>query len=145
MSSFHTPQTRQKRKHNNTSNPVHMFPQRHRRNCKWLSATQCFRSDLYEISSLGVDCHTATSAHIPGQMRLALQSARGIRNHCILDTGKTPRTIEYRVEQAFNPGTIKGARAVGMSGEIGSLTEENLADIVIFGCWKCSRVERYCR
>ena len=92
----------------------------------------CFRSDLYEISSLGIDCHTATSADIPGQMRLALQTARGVRNQRILDTGKTPRTIQYQVEQAFNLGTIKGARAVGMSSEIGSLAEGKLADIVIF-------------
>jgi cytosine/adenosine deaminase-related metal-dependent hydrolase len=92
----------------------------------------CFRSDLHSISSLGIDCHSVVSADIPGQMRLALQNARGIRNQAILDTGKTPRSIKFTVEQAFNLGTIKGARAVGMESEIGSLEEGKLADIVVF-------------
>jgi cytosine/adenosine deaminase-related metal-dependent hydrolase len=92
----------------------------------------CFRPDLYDIASLGVDCHSATSADIPGQMRLALQSARGTRNQNVLDGGKTPSTIRNEVEHAYNLGTIKGARAVGMASEIGSLAEGKLADIVIF-------------
>jgi cytosine/adenosine deaminase-related metal-dependent hydrolase len=92
----------------------------------------CFRDDLYPISSLGVDCHAFTSADIPGQMRLALQTARGIRNQRIIDTGKTPRKVHFTVEKAFNLGTIQGARAVGMGSEIGSLEEGKLADIVIF-------------
>jgi cytosine/adenosine deaminase-related metal-dependent hydrolase len=92
----------------------------------------CFRSDFQSISSLGIDCHSVTSADIPGQMRMALQTARGIRNQNILNAGKTPRTIKFRVEQAFNLGTIQGARAVGMEAEIGSLAEGKFSDILIF-------------
>jgi cytosine/adenosine deaminase-related metal-dependent hydrolase len=92
----------------------------------------CFRPDLFEISSLGVDCHSVCSAEIPVQMRLALTSARGIQNQRVLDKGKTPLTMPFSVEQAYNLGTIMGARAVGMGSEIGSLAEGKLADIVIF-------------
>jgi cytosine/adenosine deaminase-related metal-dependent hydrolase len=92
----------------------------------------CFRSDLAKVSSLGVDCHTAAAADIPGQMRLALQFARGTRNRKIQESGKSPRSIEYTVEQVFNLGTIQGARAVGKGSEIGSLAEGKLADLVIY-------------
>lgn len=62
-------------------------------------------------------------------MRLALQKSSW---RTIFDTGKLPHTIQYQLEQAFNLGTIKDARAVGMSSEIESLAEGKLADIVIF-------------
>lgn len=65
-------------------------------------------------------------------MRLALQSARGTRNQNVLDSGKTPRTVGYTVEQAFNLGTILGARAIGMGEVVGKLEVGRLADIVIF-------------
>jgi cytosine/adenosine deaminase-related metal-dependent hydrolase len=40
-----------------------------------------FRDDLgvKDLGSLGVDCHTATSAYIPGEARMGLQSARAAR------------------------------------------------------------------
>jgi cytosine/adenosine deaminase-related metal-dependent hydrolase len=49
-----------------------------------------------------------------------------------IDAGKLPQKVNARVEEAFNLGTIQGARAVGMGAEIGSLTVGKLADIVIF-------------
>ena len=66
------------------------------------------------------------------QMRLALQSARAVRNQKIIDRGKLPRTVKHTVEDVFNLGTILGAKAVGMENEIGSLAIGKLADIVIF-------------
>lgn len=92
----------------------------------------CFRSDLQAMSSLGIDCHSNNSGDILSAMRLALQSARGIRNQKFIDVGKSPKSIHPRVEEAFNLGTIQGARAVGMENEIGSLAVGKLADIVIF-------------
>ncbi|KAJ7861462.1 hypothetical protein B0H14DRAFT_3617617 [Mycena olivaceomarginata] len=66
----------------------------------------CFRLDLHEIASLGVDCHSNNLGNILSQMR----------------AGKIPRDIgSHTVEAAYNLGTIKGARAVGMGGEIGSI------------------------
>ncbi|KAJ6497735.1 hypothetical protein C8R45DRAFT_137839 [Mycena sanguinolenta] len=92
----------------------------------------CFRPDLHKISSLGIDCHSNNSADILTQMRLALQSARGTSNQRFVDQWKLPRTVAATVEQAFNLGTIMGARAVGMGTEIGSIAVGKLADIVIF-------------
>jgi cytosine/adenosine deaminase-related metal-dependent hydrolase len=65
-------------------------------------------------------------------MRLALQSTRGTSNQRFVDQWKLPKTVAATVEQAFNLGTIMGARAVGMSSEIGSIAVGKLADIVIF-------------
>ncbi|KAJ7453209.1 hypothetical protein FB451DRAFT_1100564 [Mycena latifolia] len=95
-------------------------------------APVCFRTDLYKIASLGVDCHSNNSGDMLTQMRLALQSARGARNERFVARGALPRTIHPTVEQAFNLGTIKGARAVGMGAEIGSLRAGKRADLVIF-------------
>ncbi|KAJ7685791.1 hypothetical protein DFH06DRAFT_1159372 [Mycena polygramma] len=92
----------------------------------------CFRPDLHAISSLGVDAHSNNSASVPSQMRLALQSAHGTHNQQFIAQGKLPRAVGATVEQAFNLGTIKGARAVGMGAEIGSIAVGKLADIVIF-------------
>ncbi|KAI9836509.1 MAG: hypothetical protein M1837_003301 [Sclerophora amabilis] len=92
----------------------------------------CFRPDMQEISSLGIDCHSNNSADILTQMRLALQNGRALRNQRFIDAGKVPTHISPTVEEAFNLGTIQGARAVHMEDEIGSLAEGKLADIVIF-------------
>jgi len=66
------------------------------------------------------------------QMRLALQLARHSRNQKILDEDKFPLTNVGDSAQAFNLGTICGARAVGMESHIGSIEVGKLADIVIF-------------
>ncbi|KAJ7138144.1 hypothetical protein C8R44DRAFT_766920 [Mycena epipterygia] len=95
-------------------------------------APVCFRPDLYKISSLGVDCHSNNSGDMLSQMRLALQSARGTHNQQFVAHGKLPRVVSATVEQAFNLGTIMGARAVGMGAEIGSIRVGKLADLVIF-------------
>ncbi|KAJ7853100.1 hypothetical protein B0H13DRAFT_2238136 [Mycena leptocephala] len=97
-----------------------------------LGTPVCFRPDLHKISSLGIDCHSNNSADILSQMRLALQSARGAHNAQFIAQGKVPRAVNATVEQAFNLGTIMGARAVGMGTEIGSISVGKLADIVIF-------------
>ncbi|KAJ7490933.1 hypothetical protein FB451DRAFT_1514119 [Mycena latifolia] len=73
------------------------------------------RSGLPSVASLGVDCHSNNSGDILTQMRLALQS-----------------TMANTVEEAYNLGTIMGARAVGMGSEIGSIAVGKLADLVIF-------------
>ncbi|KAL9620213.1 MAG: hypothetical protein Q9160_005222 [Pyrenula sp. 1 TL-2023] len=45
---------------------------------------------------------------------------------------KNPRNINATVQQAFNLGTILGARALGLEKQIGSLAVGKRADIVIF-------------
>lgn len=66
------------------------------------------------------------------QMRMGLQLARHSRNQKILDDDKFPLTNIGDSAQAFNMGTIAGARAVGMESQIGSIEVGKLADIVIF-------------
>ncbi|KAJ6463664.1 hypothetical protein DFH09DRAFT_1382400 [Mycena vulgaris] len=97
-----------------------------------LGAPVCFRPDMYKVSSLGIDCHSNNSGDILSQMRLALQNARGAHNQAFVEVGKVPRTISNTVEDAYNLGTIMGARAVGMGTEIGSIAVGKLADLVIF-------------
>ncbi|KAJ7167377.1 hypothetical protein C8R43DRAFT_1161030 [Mycena crocata] len=92
----------------------------------------CFRPDMFNIASLGVDCHANNSGDILSQMRLALQNARGTYNQTFIDADKIPRAISNTVEDAYNLGTIMGARAVGMESEIGSIAVGKLADLVIF-------------
>jgi cytosine/adenosine deaminase-related metal-dependent hydrolase len=64
-------------------------------------------------------------------MRLSLPLARRSTNQPLLDAGKFPDNLKGSAEQAFNLGTVQGARAVHMD-QIGSLAEGKLADIVIF-------------
>ncbi|KAF7294536.1 5-methylthioadenosine/S-adenosylhomocysteine deaminase n1 [Mycena indigotica] len=91
-----------------------------------------FRDDLHGVASLGVDSHSNNSGDMLTQMRLALQAARGARNQSFVDAGKNPNFVKHTVEAAFNLGTIKGARAVGMEGQIGSIAVGKLADLVVF-------------
>ena len=113
-----------------------------------------FRDDLgvKDLGSLGVDCHSNNSAFIPGEARIGLQGARGARNQVRIcahrpsiitsstlttnqvaeSKGKSPLTVHYTVEEAFNLATIRGAHAMKMSDRIGSLAEGKLADFVIF-------------
>ncbi|KAJ7689797.1 hypothetical protein B0H17DRAFT_936852 [Mycena rosella] len=92
----------------------------------------CFRPDMHKVASLGVDCHANNSGDILSQMRLALQNARGAYNQPFVEAGKAPRVVSNTVEDAYNLGTIMGARAVGMGAEIGSIAVGKLADLVLF-------------
>lgn len=94
----------------------------------------CFMDKLKTISSLGIDCHSLCSAFIPGQMNLALQWARGRRNEEYESQGKWAKTLTSLVQEAYNLGTIQGARSIGMEAEIGSIAVGKKADLVIFEC-----------
>lgn len=83
-------------------------------------------------SSLGVDCHSNNSASMVSEMRLLLQSSRNHYNEEFIKQWKLPRKINKTVEEAFNLGTIQGARAIGMQDKIGSLAVGKKADIVVF-------------
>lgn len=94
--------------------------------------TVCFEDGLQCQSSLGIDCHSVCSAYIPTQMMLALQWARGRRHERFEQHGKWAKSVAYTVEEAFNLGTIQGARAIRMENEVGSLAVGKKADLVIF-------------
>lgn len=68
----------------------------------------CFRNDLPgvdRICSLSVDCHSATSGSMVNEIRVALQTARGIDSEAHIQKGLWPRKITYTTSDAFNIGT----------------------------------------
>ncbi|KLJ07998.1 hypothetical protein EMPG_16540 [Blastomyces silverae] len=93
----------------------------------------CFREDIKDQCSLGVDCHSNNSSDMITQMRLCLQSARAVRNEALIEKGETPIVkISGSVRDVFRLATIQGAKAVRMQDQIGSLVEGKRADIVVF-------------
>lgn len=107
-----------------------------------LGEPMAFRADIDVQSqcSLGVDCSSNNSASIVSEMRLLLQSARGVHNAKFSQKGLIPKKVYKTVEEAFNLGTIHGARAVGMEDKIGSLAVGKLADITVFDALSSSMV-----
>ncbi|KAI1487666.1 amidohydrolase [Biscogniauxia mediterranea] len=90
------------------------------------------RDDHYDNASIGVDCHSWGAGGIPEQMRMTLQAARAERGVKLAEKGLWSRHTGIDVEKVFNLGTIGGAKATGLSEEIGSLREGMKADIVVF-------------
>ncbi|KAF4550303.1 Amidohydrolase-like protein 6 [Elsinoe fawcettii] len=89
-------------------------------------------ADANKIACLGGDCHAAAGLSIPGEMRTGLIDSRARHWAPFLAQGKQPKKAGRTVEEAFNLGTIKGARALGWSDRLGRIKEGYLADLVIF-------------
>lgn len=85
------------------------------------------------VGSLGVDCHSWGTSYLPAQMTLALQQRRLLRAQELAREGggRWARRVEGTAEEAFNLGTVAGARAAGMAGEVGRLREGFRADVVV--------------
>ncbi|KAH8721607.1 hypothetical protein BGZ61DRAFT_347154 [Ilyonectria robusta] len=83
-------------------------------------------------SSLGINCHSNQAASIIYKIRLALQALRAKGHEKYINQGKALRHALKTVEEAYNLGTIQGARALGIEDQIGSIAEGKLADLVIF-------------
>lgn len=88
--------------------------------------------NLQSQSSVGADCHSNQSASIPSELRLLLQSSRALHNEKFISQDKIPKKVNKTVEEAFNLGTIQGARAIGRESELGSLAVGKKADILIW-------------
>lgn len=96
------------------------------------------------LGSLGVDCHTWGTSYLPTQMNLMLQQRRLSRalevaaendsnnNNNNKKKKGWVRHVEGTPEQAFNLGTISGARAIGSEHELGRLQPGYKADLLIF-------------
>lgn len=87
---------------------------------------------LQSHSSVGVDCHSNQSASIPSELRLLLQCSRGLNNEKFIAQDKIPKRVNKTIEEAFNLGTIAGARAVGRGTELRSLKVGKKADILVW-------------
>jgi cytosine/adenosine deaminase-related metal-dependent hydrolase len=91
----------------------------------------CFSDGIGDVSSLGVDCHSATSSSIVSEARLALQYSRGRDNQRALDSAST-LSMRNKTVDAFNLATVKGARAAGLVDKIGSIAVGKCADLVFW-------------
>lgn len=90
-----------------------------------------FRNDTKSHASVGVDCHSNNSSDLLTQLRLGLQYARAAENMQAIEQGKYP-SVKIKVEEAFNLGTIQGAKAINMQDQIGSIEVGKRADVVVF-------------
>lgn len=106
-----------------------------------MSHGQCALFDAAERGvkvGLGVDTHIICSGDMFGQMRLALQSARSIRN-AQLYLGTTPdqppkilpRELIHKAEHMLRFATLGGAETLNMADKIGSIEPGKLADIIL--------------
>ncbi|KAJ0426169.1 hypothetical protein BJY00DRAFT_307669 [Aspergillus carlsbadensis] len=98
-----------------------------------------FNPDLKYNASIGIDCHANNSADILTQLRLGMQHARAAENARAVAAGEYP-SVKIKLEEVFNLGTLQGARAVGMEGDIGSIEVGKLADLVVFDATSLSMV-----
>ncbi|KFY81290.1 hypothetical protein V500_11551 [Pseudogymnoascus sp. VKM F-4518 (FW-2643)] len=92
----------------------------------------CLLPDFFEVSSLGIDCHSVCSSYLPSQMLTVLQSSRARRFDDLTAKNQWDASVGPTVEDVYNLGTIKGAFAAGLAEEVGSLEVGKKADIVIF-------------
>lgn len=97
----------------------------------------CLKDEFRDISSLGVDCHSAASASLVSEARLILQHSRAIRVREHVDQNDMQNTKEFlpikdSVVDVFNLITCKGAQAIGMSDQLGRVQEGMLADLVVW-------------
>ncbi|CRG86469.1 hypothetical protein PISL3812_03475 [Talaromyces islandicus] len=92
-----------------------------------------FRDDIRSHASVGLDCHSTNSSDLLTQIRMCLQYSRAVvALKSFEQEGKPPRELTIKLEEAFNLGTIQGARAANMEDQIGSIAEGKLADIIVF-------------
>lgn len=80
---------------------------------------------------LGIDIVSNQSADMFTQMRLGLQSVRGLANEKLASRNLFPESLATSTAQVLRHATIDGARALGLADDVGSLSVGKRADIVL--------------
>lgn len=84
-------------------------------------------------ASVGVDCHTWGASFLPTQLTLLLQARRLVAADGLgRDGGRWSRHVATTAEQAYNLGTVGGARAAGLADQVGRLRPGFKADVAVF-------------
>ncbi|KAJ5761590.1 hypothetical protein N7533_003629 [Penicillium manginii] len=92
----------------------------------------CLEADFLPFSSLGTDSNSICTSSIPAQASTALEATRGRQITENMKNGTWDGTMGPNAQDAFNLGTVLGARAIGLGDKIGTLTVGKKADIVTF-------------
>ncbi|KAK0478927.1 hypothetical protein IW261DRAFT_1481720 [Armillaria novae-zelandiae] len=85
---------------------------------------------LRDCCSIGIDCSCANSGDIVTQMRLMLQSGRGIVGRQVKEKGKIMKEVCVKIGEVYAMATIRAARSLKLNA--GQLKEGALADIVVY-------------
>ncbi|PBK87352.1 Metallo-dependent hydrolase [Armillaria gallica] len=85
---------------------------------------------LRDCCSIGIDCSCSNSGDIVTQMRLMLQSSRGIVGRQVKEKGKVPKELCVKIGEVYAMATIRAARSLKLNA--GQLKEGALADIVVY-------------
>ncbi|PBK87321.1 Metallo-dependent hydrolase [Armillaria gallica] len=85
---------------------------------------------LRDRCSIGIDCSCANSGDIVTQMRLMLQSSRGVVGRQVKEKGKVPKDLCVKIGEVYAMATIRAARSLKLNA--GQLKEGALADIVVY-------------
>ncbi|KAK0236597.1 amidohydrolase [Armillaria nabsnona] len=93
---------------------------------------------LRDCCSIGIDCSCANSGDIVTQMRLMLQSSRGVVGRQVKEKGKVPKELCVKIGELYAMATIRAARSLKLNA--GQLKEGALADIVIYDTLSSSMI-----
>ncbi|KAK0436587.1 amidohydrolase [Armillaria borealis] len=85
---------------------------------------------LRDCCSIGIDCSCSNSGDIVTQMRLMLQSSRGIIGRQVKEKGKIVKELSVKIGEVYAMATIRAARSLKLNA--GQLKEGALADIVVY-------------
>ncbi|MEU1725549.1 amidohydrolase family protein [Nonomuraea sp. NPDC005692] len=80
---------------------------------------------------VGTDIVAVAAGDLFGQMRLALQHQRAMDALPVHAEGRTPIEVDLKIRDALTWATTNGAKIMGLSSKIGSLTPGKLADVIV--------------
>ncbi len=70
---------------------------------------------LRDCCSIGIDCSCSNSGDIVTQMRLMLQSSRGIVGRQVKEKGKIPKELCVKIGEVYAMATIRAARSLKLN------------------------------